>query len=95
MSDDPKTDVYSEAEIAEYLPGSIEPQVIQSLDDLELLFAHAVFGGRLDEDTPIGMEVLNTVGRQQVAPYVEALLSAPRLQVTFLPEPGGEEGVEA
>jgi hypothetical protein len=84
MSDHPTLSMH-ESELADYHPDTAAPSTINNRGDLELAFAHAMYGSHVDSGTPIGLEVVNTIGRELVAPYVDALLRTPGLHITYAP----------
>lgn len=84
MSDHP-TATFHESELADYHAGTTGPRTVNNRDDLELAFAHAMYGTSMSSDNPIGLEVVNTIGRKLVAPYVDALLTVPGLHITYAP----------
>lgn len=86
MTDHP-TATFHEAEIADYIPTG--PRRAANRDDLEIAAAYEVFGAHVDANTPIGMSVVETVGRELVAPIVGALLAMDGVEITFTAQAEG------
>lgn len=77
------TSTFHEAEIRDYLPAG--PRVAANRADIEIAAAYALFGADVD-DTPIGRAVVESLGRELVAPIVGAVLALDGVQVTFTGE---------
>lgn len=83
MSNHP-TATFHEAAIRDYHHSTPSaPRRATNRDDLEIAAAYAVFGEHVDRDTPIGRQVVETVGRELVAPMVGAFLSTQGVHLTF------------